>query len=77
MKPVEVIWTDIEYRGGWNSQKKMDKFITEAKNRTVHQVGFLYEDDEEQIVLVDSIAGDEFGTIHVIPRWCIKSIREL
>lgn len=58
MKPVEVVWVDIEeLSGGWHDQDEVDKFISEVKNRTVTHIGYLYEEDDDYIVLADSFAG--------------------
>ena len=48
MKPVEIVWVDIEeLSGGWHDQDEVDKFISEVKNRTVTHIGYLYEEDDE------------------------------
>lgn len=71
MKIVEVTWIDIEATVGWMDFDEADEFITNAKNRTVKHVAYLLEDDEAQIVLVDSYTPDGYGTINVIPKGCI------
>jgi hypothetical protein len=77
MKRVEVTWIDIRSDDGWRTLNKLEKFIT--GDNTVKQIGFLHEEDEEQIVLLDSYFEDGtlFGGVHTIPRGCIKSIIEL
>jgi hypothetical protein len=78
MKVVEVVWLDIECSApGWMTQDEADEFITNAKNRTVTHVAYLYEEDEDQVVLTDSYTADAFGTFNVIPRGCIKSMEVL
>ena len=83
MKIVEITWCDIEeLSGGWHDLDAMEKFIVEAKSRTIKQVAYLYEEDENQIVVVDSYDQEDgekvyYGTINVIPRGCIMSIVEL
>ena len=79
MKPVEVIWVDIEeLAGGWHDQDDVDEHIHNVEARTVKMLGYLLEQDEETITLVDSMMGTKYyGTVNVIPRGCIKSIREL
>jgi len=80
MKVVEITWVDIEeLSGGWHDIDAMEKFIVEAKSRTIKQVAYLYEDDDGQIVIVDSYDqedGDKvvYGTINVIPKGCIVSM---
>ena len=78
MKIVEVIWRDILSSDGWHSQNKLDKFISNSSDE-VQEVGYLYEQDENQIVLLTSYFRDKslYGTIHRIPRGCIKEIKEL
>jgi hypothetical protein len=78
MKPVIVVWKDIRSEDGWRSADEMDDFIA-GNNTIVNQIGFLYEQDEEQIILLDSYFLDKelFGGVHKIPRGCIISIQEL
>lgn len=77
MKRVEVTWKDIKSDDGWHEAEDLDQFIHE--DNTVKQVGFLYEDDDEQIILLDSYFLDKelFGGIHKIPKGCIIEIKEL
>jgi hypothetical protein len=79
MKKVEIVWIDIVSADGWKDQNKLDKFITNSRHNRVCQIGYLYEEDEDQVVLLDSyfIEKDTYGGIHVIPRGCIVSITEL
>ena len=79
LKPVLVEWRDIVYSHGWNSQKKFDRFTTDDTGNVVVNVGYLVEEDEDQVVLVDSYFLDRsaYGTIHKIPKGCIISIKEL
>lgn len=74
MKIVEITWVDIEFSGGWHDQDEADNFITENKNRKITQIGYLYEEDENQLVLIDSFTGDAYGTIHVFPKGCIEKM---
>jgi hypothetical protein len=77
MKRVEIIWVDIVSYDGWKDMDELDRFIT--NHNPVVQIGYLYEEDENQIVLLDSYfqEKDTFGGIHIIPRGCILSITEL
>lgn len=78
MKLVRVIWEDITSSSGWHLNGQLDTFIT--TNGTVHQVGYLYEyDDPDYIVLLDSYFpnGSAWGAPTKIPRGTIKSIEEL
>ena len=78
MKKVLVKWNDITHDSGWHDMDEVDKFINDDDN-IVYQIGFLYESDEDQIVLLDSYFEKKelFGTIHKIPKGCILDIREL
>jgi hypothetical protein len=77
MKRVLVTWIDIRSDDGWRTLNKLEKFIT--GNNTVHQIGFLYEESEDQIVLLDSYFEDKelYGGVHTIPKGCVLSITEL
>jgi hypothetical protein len=78
MKRVEVKWVDIIHEGGWHTQDQIDEFINE-RSMIVNQIGYLYEQDDDYLILLDSYFEDkqQFGTIHVIPKGCIKQITEL
>ena len=78
MKIVQVTWVDIVSDDGWHTQNRLDNYI-HKDNKTVRQVGYLYEEDEEQVVLLNSYftKKDMFGDITKIPRGCIVSIDEL
>lgn len=78
MKKAIVKWVDITSTNGWSSQNAVDNFIT-ADNNIVHHIGYLYEEDENQVVLVDSYfeEKDLYGTVNRIPKGCIISITEL
>ena len=77
MKRVEVTWKDIKSDDGWHESEELDVFIHE--DNTVKQLGYLYEEDDEQIILLDSYFADKqlFGGIHKIPKGCIIDIKEL
>jgi len=79
MKIVQVTWIDIVSDDGWHSQNKIDNFIHNKIHNLVYQVGYLYEEDEDQVVLLNSYFPDKkvFGDITKIPRGCISNIKEL
>lgn len=79
MKMVLVVWVDIQMKGGWHTMSALDKFISNTQQRTVKHVGFVYEENDDEIVLLDAYFEDksQFGTIHTIPRGCIRSVTEL
>lgn len=79
MTKVEVTWRDITTISGWHSQSKIDKFITDDKENIVMQIGYLYEEDENQIVLVDSCfeGYSLYGNVHKIPRGCVINVKKL
>ena len=58
---------------------EVDNFIKNNNNNTIHQLGYVYRDIPEFLVIVDSYILDEndFGTIHKIPKGCIVSIKEI
>ena len=78
MKRVEVTWKDITSDGdGWHSMDEIDKFLSE--NNIVKTLGYIYEEDEDQVVILDSyfIHKELLGGIHRIPKGCILDIKEL
>lgn len=78
MKRVEVIWRDILSLDGWHNQNKIDKFISNSNDEVI-QLGYLYEEDENQVVLLTNYFKDKslYGTTHRIPKGCIVKITEL
>jgi hypothetical protein len=79
MKRVEVTWVDIQMKGGWHNMAQLDKFISNTNQRTCSHIGYVYEDNDDELVLLDAYFLDksQFGTIHTIPKGCIKLITEL
>jgi hypothetical protein len=77
--PVLITWRDITTLNGWVSQDEVDDFVTDAKENIVNQVGFLYEEDENQIVILNSIFEnkDIIGDVTKIPKDCIISVIRL
>jgi len=78
MKKVEIIWRDILSQNEWVSQEDLDNFITKSHDE-VYQIGYLYEEDDEQLVLITNYfkGKDLYGTVHRIPRGCIVEIKYL
>ena len=76
MKIVEVIWADIIMSDGWHKQNKVDKFTTNTNAPLVRHVAYLYEEDENQVILCDSYFEERelYGTLHRIPKGCIQSL---
>jgi len=75
-KPVLVKWRDITCKSGWHEQEEIDQFVMNDDEAIVHQVGFLYEQDETQICLLNSYftGKDLLGDITKIPKGCIIEI---
>ena len=78
MKKVEITWADIIHEHGWHDQDELDQFINE-KSMIVRQLGYLYEEDDNYYVVLDSFFEDNslFGTIHMIPKGCVISLHEV
>ncbi len=51
---VTVKWIDITTQNGWINQEEADDFVMDRDSDIVMQAGFLYEEDENQIVLLNS-----------------------
>ena len=80
MTATIIEWKDITSSDGWHTLNALEKFITDEKNGVCKMIGFVYEEDEKQLVLVDStitVSGQkQFGTIHIIPKGCIISRKD-
>jgi hypothetical protein len=78
MKRVEIHWVDIIHESGWRTLDELEAF-DQAKSKTVVQIAYLYEEDEDQVILLDSYFEDKslYGTVHIIPKGCIKEIKEI
>lgn len=78
-KPVLVKWYDISTSSGWKEQEEIDTFVMDEKENLVYQVGFLYEEDERQICLLNSYftGRDLLGDITKIPKGCVVEIKHL
>jgi hypothetical protein len=72
---LEIIWHDIVWDGGWHYPYEVEKFIKD-KDMEVVQSGYFYSQDDDNIYIVDSYFRNEktLGTVHKIPRGCIKKI---
>jgi len=82
LKTVLIKWVDICEVSGWRTLDELDEFISNNKSRVVHQVGFLYEEDESQVTILNSYFPDDdenntFGSCTVIPRGCILEMFEI
>jgi len=78
-KPVLVKWYDISTKAGWHEQEGIDQFVMDEDENLVYQVGFLYEEDERQICLLNSYFSgrDLLGDITKIPKGCVVEIKHL
>jgi len=77
---VLVKWKDITTSGlGWVDQNEVDLFVTDDQEGIVYQVGFLYEEDEHQIVLIDSYFHGKslWGNVTKIPKGCVIEIKKI
>ncbi len=79
MKAVLVVWRDIVDDSGWKTQNQVDRFLNKLGHDIVNQLGFLLEEDEDRVVIVDSYFPDHsyYGLVTKIPRGCILEIKEL
>jgi len=78
-EPVLVKWLDITVKPGWHSQEEIDDFVMDNDERLVYQSGFLYEEDETQVCLLNSYFEnkDLLGDLTKIPRGAIIEIIKL
>lgn len=73
---VVVKWKDISTKHGWLEHDPVDQFIMDDDENIVYQAGFLYEEDETQIVLLNSYfkTQDLLGDVTKIPRGAVLEI---
>jgi len=78
-EPILVRWRDITVSTGWIVQDELDSFVMDEEEAVVNQVGFLYEEDEQQIVLLNSYFSgkDLLGDVTKIPRGCVIEMKKL
>ena len=78
MRHVKVTWKDITNQSGWHSLNQLEKFVADTEENIVYQVGYLYEEDGENIVLVDSYFEGEtmYGAVTKIPKGCVVRIED-
>ena len=76
MRCVKVTWKDITNQSGWHSLNQLEKFVADETENIVYQVGFLYEEDGDAIVLVDSYFEGKtmYGAVTKIPKGCVVSM---
>lgn len=76
---VLVTWYDITTSTGWKEQEEIDNFVMDETENIVHQIGFLYEQDERQICLLNSYftGKDLLGDLTKIPKGCVIDIKYL
>lgn len=74
MKMVQIIWNDANEMHGWGVEEeiKLDKLPV------VETIGYLFSQDDEQLVIVSSQSdyGAYLGRL-AIPKGCVKTIKEL
>lgn len=77
--PVLVRWVDITTQSGWITQDEADDFVSNNDSDIVQQVGFLYEQDDNQIVLLNSFftEKDLLGDLTKIPKGAVIQIIKL
>ena len=75
--PLEMIeWYDAESEVTWATEAEMDEWCKQLSMAT--EVGWVYEEDKDIIVLVTSFFGDgTFGNRTKIPKGMIKSRKRL
>lgn len=77
--PVYVVWRDISVKTGWCEQDDIDSFVSDDTENIVYQCGFLYEEDENQICVLNSFFEnkDLLGDLCKIPKGCVIKIVKL
>lgn len=76
-RPVVVTWRDITTLNGWVDPDHIDSFVMDDQENIVHQAGFLYEEDENQIILFNSyfVGKEILGDVTKIPKAVIIDLK--
>jgi len=69
MKPVIIVWEDIESHVGW-SEESLD--VDPPKFETI---GYLMKTTKKKVTICDTLPGT--GTVTVFPKGCIIDIIDL
>ncbi len=78
-KRVEIVWIDvIATDTGWHTEEYIEEWISNEPTEVI-QVGLLYRDTEDFVVILDSsFTGKGFlGAATKIPKGMIVSMKEL
>jgi hypothetical protein len=77
MKIVWVKWLDSMSHGGarWHSQEEFEPMAVE--DMTCESSGFLVDESDHAITIVQSINSEEWHSEFVIPKGCIVKMKEL
>ena len=69
---VYIEWTDIVSTDtNWHEQEEIDDWL-ETVDNVVHQSGFIYREDDQYLIIVDSFFTDNLlGAVTKIPKGCI------
>ena len=80
MKLVYIEWCDAVSNSSWFDKKEVDKWC-EDESEIIKQVGWIYKETNEYMVLVSRLsksnngAWDQYGSIQKIPKtWIYKRI---
>jgi hypothetical protein len=78
-EPVLVKCIDISVKPGWLSQDDVDSFVMDGEENIVYQSGFLYEEDETQVCLLNSYFHNQdlLGDVTKIPKGAIIEMIKL
>jgi len=72
-KIVKIEWLD----SGGNNLIWEFKEEWQLTSHKITSIGILVADDKDEVIICQSESEDQYGRLFVIPRGCIKSIKEL
>lgn len=74
VRPVYVVWEDIETRGSgndWSDPDDLEDWVTE-KCPIFHTVGSLIHEDDNYIIVAETLGEHDCSSMTKIPKGCIK-----
>jgi hypothetical protein len=80
MKLIYIEWEDATAQSTWHTKEEVEEFI--KSSNLVRQVGWVYKEDKEFLVLVsrqiDWVTSDtEYGHLQKIPKTWIRKRKDL
>jgi len=77
LRPVWVRWVDSMGRGHWSNKDDIKEDFVSRRNMECYSAGFLLDNNEDSVVIIQSIGFSEYANTLKIPKVAIKEMRFL